>query len=56
MRETVLRPEWVWTAGGLQRDVVVIVGGEGTLRVEPEERHPGVPIRSGRLLLPGFPS
>ena len=51
---TVLRPQWVWTADGLRTDRAVVVRDDGTLRLEPGDRHPDVPVAAGRLLLPGF--
>ncbi len=54
MQQTVLRPDWVWTAAGLRTDVAVVASAGGTLRLEPAARHPNVPPLSGRLLLPGF--
>lgn len=51
----VLRPDWVLTQSGLQRDVAVCVEGDRIVGVLPEERQPKDVVRlSGRVLLPAL--
>ncbi|TNE90770.1 MAG: formimidoylglutamate deiminase [Deltaproteobacteria bacterium] len=51
----VLRPDWVFTAAGLRRDVAVCVDGDRIVGLLPAERQPDDVVRlPGRVLVPSL--
>lgn len=51
----VVRPDWVYTASGLKRDVAIAIDGNRIVGILPPERQPDQVLSlPGRVIVPGF--